>query len=113
MHTEDSRKERRMRLIDADALIKDLEYDAELDARALDDTDLSLGINRELIQFDKDCKQNAVNMLKKTPTVDAVPVIRCNDCKYYDTLARQCTYEADWFGIEPNGFCSRAERKEE
>ena len=63
-----------MRLIDADALIKDLEYDVELDARTLDDTDLSLGINRELVQFDKDCKQNAIDMLKKAPTVDAVPV---------------------------------------
>ena len=63
-----------VRLIDADALIKDLKYDVELDARALDDTDLSLGINRELVQFDKDCKQNAIDMLKKAPTVDAVPV---------------------------------------
>jgi len=63
-----------MRLIDADALIKDLEYDVELDARALDDTDLSLGINREIVQFDKDCKQNAVDMLKKAPTVDAIPI---------------------------------------
>ena len=63
-----------MRLIDADALIEDLEYDVELDARALDDTDLLLGRNRELVQFDKDCKQNAVDMLKKAPTVDAEPV---------------------------------------
>lgn len=62
-----------MRLIDADALIKDLEYDVELDARALDDTDLLLGKNREIVQFDKDCKQNAIDMLKKAPTVDAVP----------------------------------------
>lgn len=62
------------RLIDADALIEDLEYDVELNARALDDTDLSLGINREIVQFDKDCKQNAVDMLKKAPTVDAEPV---------------------------------------
>ncbi len=63
-----------MRLIDADALIKDLEYDVELDDRALDDTDLLLGRDRELVQFDKDCKQNAIYMRKKEPTVDAVPV---------------------------------------
>lgn len=82
------------RLIDADALIKDLEYDVELDARALDDTDLSLGINRELVQFDKDCKQNAIDMLKKAPPVDAMPVIhgkwiqdefgsKCGSCGLY------------------------------
>lgn len=63
-----------MRLIDADTLIEDLEYDIELDTRALDDTDLLLGIDRENAQFDKDCKQNAIDMLKKAPTVDAIPI---------------------------------------
>ena len=63
-----------MRLIDVDALIENLEYDIELDARALDDADFLIGINRDLAQFDKDCKQNAVDMLKKAPTVDAEPV---------------------------------------
>ena len=63
-----------MRLINVDALIEDLEYDIELDARALDDADLLIGINRDLAQFDKDCKQNAVDMLKKAPTVDAEPI---------------------------------------
>ena len=63
-----------MRLIDVDALIENLEYDVELDARALDDADFLIGINRDLAQFDKDCKQNAIDMLKKAPTVDAEPV---------------------------------------
>lgn len=63
-----------MRLIDADALIENLEYDAELDTRALDDADLLLGRDRELVQFDKDCKQNTIDILKNAPTVDAVPV---------------------------------------
>lgn len=62
------------RLIDADALIEDLKYDVELDTRALDDADLLLGMNRELVQFDKDCKENAIHLLKDAPTVDAIPV---------------------------------------
>lgn len=62
------------KLINVNVLIKDLKYDAELDARALDDTDLSLSVNRELVQFDKDCKQAAVDMLKEVPTVDAIPI---------------------------------------
>lgn len=61
-----------MRPIDADALIEDLEYDIELDQRALDD-DIDHS-HREITQFDKDCKQNAVYMLRKAPTVEAVPV---------------------------------------
>lgn len=44
---------------------------------------------------------------------DQYELIRCEDCKHYDIQVQQCTCEADWFGIEPNGFCSRAERKEE
>ena len=55
------------RLIDADALIADLEYDVELDARALDCLDNES--RRDIIQFDKDCKQNAIDLLRKTPTV--------------------------------------------
>jgi len=63
-----------MKLIDVDTLIEDLEYDIELDARALDDTDLLLGRDRELIQFDKDCKQNAIDMLKNESAVNAIPI---------------------------------------
>lgn len=85
------------RLIDADALIEDLEYDVELDARALDDTDLLLGRNRELVQFDKDCKQNAIVMLKKEPTVDAEPV---RHGKYigteFDGYADGCPVYYEW-----------------
>lgn len=54
------------RLIDADALIADLEYDVELDARALDCLDNES--RRDIIQFDKDCKQNAIDLLRKAPT---------------------------------------------
>lgn len=56
------------RLIDADALVKDLKYDVELDAKALDDTEFTWR-DRDIIQFDKDCKQNAVDLLQKSPTV--------------------------------------------
>lgn len=61
-----------MRLVDADAMTESLEYDIELDARALDNTEL-VGAERERIQFDKDCKQNCVWYLTEQPTVDAVP----------------------------------------
>ena len=59
------------RLIDADALIADLEYDVELDARALDCLDNEY--RRDIIQFDKDCKQNAIDLLRKAPTVQLEP----------------------------------------
>ena len=62
-----------MRPIDADALISDLEYDVDLDERALDCTDI-VEPTRSTIQFDKDCKSNAIDLLKSMPTVEAIPV---------------------------------------
>lgn len=56
------------RLIDADALAEDLEYDVELDSRILDDMDF-VGKEREHIQFDKDCKQKCMRYLTEAPTV--------------------------------------------
>lgn len=55
------------------------------------------------------------------PTVDAVPVIRCKDCKYFtrDTItgvtipgSEYCIFTMN-NRIEEDDFCSRAERKEE
>ena len=52
------------------------------------------------------CEECVVN---DVPTVDAVPVVRCRDCKYYD---------GKWMckisGVpsrKPNDFCSYGERK--
>lgn len=57
------------RYIDADKLIDDLEHDIAIDQ----DHILYVGIDmreKELIQFDKDCKQNCIDMLSKAPAAD-------------------------------------------
>lgn len=58
--------------------------------------------------------------LRYTPTVDAVEVVRCRDCKHYtwaDNRAFgfpvkrcECTGFED---VDDNDFCSRGERREE
>jgi hypothetical protein len=52
--------------------------------------------------------------LKLPPTIDAVPVIRCKDCKHY--TGYECI-RAKVSNIrvitDENEYCSRAERKEE
>lgn len=65
-----------MRLIDVDVLIADLEYDVELDARAIDCLDNES--RRDIIQFDKDCKQNAIDLLRKAPTAQPEQVCVAN-----------------------------------
>lgn len=56
------------RLIDADALVEDLLYDVEKDSVALGDLEL-VGSEREIIQSDKDIKQNCASYVSGSPTV--------------------------------------------
>ena len=71
-----------MRLIDADKL------------------NLLLGIS------DRDIY--AKYMLDKMPTVDAVPVVRCRECKHLGFCGDATNLEVMGF----YGYCSRGERKE-
>ncbi len=47
--------------------------------------------------------------IDEEPIVDAVPVVRCKDCKYKEGNA--CDYSAVW--VRPNGYCQWGERKED
>ena len=64
--------------------------------------------------------------VKNMPTVDAVPVIRCRDCKHNVANKKIDSLDitdysgedivCDYFmtdGLNPNDYCSYAERKEE
>ena len=48
---------------------------------------------------------------------DVVKVIRCKDCKYYNPQQHYCEGIGNWFGYvgewSDNGYCYKAERKEE
>lgn len=82
-----------MRLIDADALIEFIVEEAQ-DLRTLSTKTVGQAIS-------------------KTPTVDAVPVIRCKDCKHMheDGVESYCDDSGRY--IDGTGFCKWAERKEE
>lgn len=94
-----------MRLIDADALGEKLEtlmkkYAASGNKNVADDYNFVLTV------------------LACAPTVDAVEVVRCVDCKHFDP-DDQAAEDADWCGwCRYNGcltddfdFCSRGKRK--
>ena len=78
-----------MRLIDADAFLKDI---------------LTAGIGKTIIEYSE---SNIGYMIRKRPTIDAVPVVRCKDCKhrFEDSW---CEYVDD----NNNFYCARGERKE-
>ena len=58
-----------------------------------------------------------IELIEKAPTIDAVPVVRCKDCKFGDwdsepNDAMVCMRTKDGFWRSGNDFCSFGERKE-
>lgn len=55
-----------------------------------------------------------IAILKAIPTIDAVPVVRCNDCEYFGLNDENVPYCVNPFGLndpEPNGFCNYGRKK--
>ena len=84
-----------MRLIDADALKT---------IRSIQSADYN---SIETIQ----------HWIDNAPTIDAVPVVRCKDCKCWTEWANgtgSCNrFTLDWIGTDADGFCSMGERKDD
>ena len=80
-----------MRLIDADALNLDYEVDMADDWKTA---------------------HEMANIVKYAPTVDAVPVIRCKDCKWFGKSGCAILIVDESDEPKENDFCSWAERKE-
>lgn len=64
--------------------------------------------------YDKSC---IVGLLEELPKVDAVPVVKCKDCKWWDAYYRECG-SINWYPdqdgcvLQPAGmFCGWGERK--
>lgn len=94
-----------MRLVDADAILK---------ADENSDKALVLGSGKSL--------EIAYALLKKkvadAPTVDAVVVTRCKECKHYDMgvclkiYSDGNVHSAAWQSRNPDDYCSYGERKD-
>ena len=62
--------------------------------------------------------QELVLALEEAPIIDAVPVVRCKDCKHYDGLYCWMFDTVGEFGSisydsNPDDYCSRGERGED
>lgn len=85
------------RLIDADALVK--------------------ALNESGVPYMADVQE----VLDAQPTIDAVPVVRCKDCRHWCEMQnltgaclRLCAIDgALWMGTDATDFCSFAERKDD
>ena len=57
----------------------------------------------------------ATLILREAPTVDAVPVVRCRECKHCDTENYHCDHPMSTSAPlrrKPDDFCSYGKRKE-
>ena len=93
-----------MKLIDADALLKHAGI-FEVKARAR-------GCWNSILNLAKAWLWNEVNI---APTIDAVPVVRCRECKHCDPENYHCDHPMGTTAPlrrEPDDFCSYGERKE-
>ena len=56
-------------------------------------------------------------LIDNAPTIDAVPVVRCKDCKCWTEWSNgtgSCSrFALDWIGTDADDFCSMGERKDD
>lgn len=60
--------------------------------------------------------RDALELMDKQPTIDAIPVIRCEDCKHMHAANlpdgqswHYCPYMK--FDVDPDFYCARGERR--
>ena len=56
-----------------------------------------------------------IELIEKAPTIDAVPVVRCRECKHCDPENHHCDHHmgtAAPLRRKPDDFCSYGKRKE-
>ena len=89
-----------MKLIDADALHRKVKTETN-------------PYGKPTIDYDSGVK--VLEWIDKAPTIDAVPVVRCKDCKHCDPENHHCDHHmgtAAPLRRKPDDFCSYGERKE-
>lgn len=71
----------------------------------------------EVLKYKTDHEMISTHLIYNAPTVDAVPVVRCKDCKYhfYDKKydVSYCSRKDYGYGWKDDDYCSMAEGKEE
>ena len=106
-----------MRLIDANRL-----YDAAEEKYMEDRSKTENVIARAMLS---DARRKIQMLIAYAPSVDAIPVVRCKDCKYYrnhpnglcylhtEPKENERGYSGEAVCVEPDDFCSYGERMEE
>ena len=75
----------------------------------IDANELKAELQNELYMTDS-TKAAFRSIIRKVPTVDAVEVVRCKDCEYYNECSERCKF---WHGVRhPEHYCGEGERSD-
>ena len=77
---------------------------------------MSVCINSDYCNGMRTMKDMALHAIEKQPTVDAVPVVRCKDCKYcyaegFVNVHNVCEKHYDFGNVDDDWFCADGERR--
>lgn len=108
------------RYIDADALVEQLKDERDFYKKMYDCMQQPCEQDeRAIIGVCYTAYSKCCHMVKHAPTVDAVPVVRCGECKHFVENTWECSRLCDRFGDEysdarvyPDWFCADGERKD-
>jgi hypothetical protein len=83
-----------------------------IDANALITAVLKKAIDDAFLNGNTDMHRLLVQVVAHQPTIDAVPVIRCEDCIHHHGYICDRLYGLqDAFTLQDDDFCSKAEQK--
>ena len=99
-----------MRMIDANAVVKAILEERDKIPRTITTAPYELGAEKPYHAGDqmRGGIRKALSCIEQAPTVDAVPVVRCRECKHLGFCGDATNLEVMGF----YGYCSRGERKE-
>ena len=100
-----------MRLIDADAVVKAILEERDKIPRTIATAPYEPWAENPYHAGDqmRGGIRKALRCIEQSPTVDAVPVVRCRECTEFDETEHECSH---WYGFRENDFCSYGKRKE-
>lgn len=97
-----------MRLIDADKTI------GHIKTRLLETALNNCTAVCDVSYIYQDCADNCIETwVDSMPTVDAVEVVRCKDCRWFENDGYHTNCQIMRFCVEADDYCSKGERRED
>ena len=66
-----------------------------------------------LEEYDPPVYHDVASTIDEIATVDAEPVVRCKDCRWFENDGYHTNCQIMRFCVEAEDYCSRGERKED